>query len=208
MHPRAGDWFEFVDGSIATVDRAPMAEHLEHCRECRDATRDVRRLVAAFGLGRAEAPSDRAVRSALAAFRATVPPAGLPAWARELARRAVRLVSDTQARPELAFAGTRTASVGRRLRFESENMELDVMIESGGDGRRLVAQLLSLGADPEPIADAHVFVTVRGNLAASSKTDDHGQVFSEIAVSGRVDIWVVDRDRILRFSIPDDGATA
>jgi hypothetical protein len=165
-------------------------------------------MLAAFSLGRAEAPSDRAVRSALAAFRATVPPAALPAWARELARSAARLVSDTQTRPELAFAGARTATLGRRLRFESDSMQLDVLVKSGGDGRRLIAQLLSLGTDPQPIADAHVFLTVRGNLAASSKTDVHGQVFSEIARSGRVDVWIVDRDRILRFAIPDDGATA
>lgn len=159
-HPAERTWLAFVEDSLASEERGALERHLASCRSCRDVVTAARRLVQAFGEGPLPEPSATLVESAFRAFAAARPPlpTGLPEHATRLAQRFVEVVFDAFARPEAAFAGTRSAQVARRVRFEAADLELDVLIEARGDKRRLVAQVLALGKSVHPIADVYFFV--------------------------------------------------
>jgi hypothetical protein len=206
MHPDPPKWIKFVDGSLTGTKRQTMEDHLVTCEECRGTEERVRRVLSSLALGPPETPSNSALQAALGAIESPLP-TGLPTGVRELAQRFVRLVADSLAQPDLVFAGARSASLARRLRFEADDLELDVLVESRGDRRRVMAQLLSLGADLSPISDANIFVSTGGRLAATGVTDDCGQLFSEIDGAGPIEICVVARNSIARFRIPDARAS-
>jgi hypothetical protein len=167
--------------------------------------RDIRLVILALAESPLSEPSAEAVRAALRSFAPARLPLGLPEWAASLPQRVVRVVFDTLAQPDLAFAGARSASAARRVRFEAEDLELDVLVESRGDQRRVLAQLLSLGAGVGPISDADFFVSVGGHLIAAGVTNEHGEFRSEVRERGPVQILVRAQQALARFHLPEDA---
>ncbi len=205
MHPETARWIEFVDGSMSGALRADMERHLAECATCRATAHEIRIVMEALGAPPLPEPSATAQRAAMRAFSSSRLPLGLPEWAAKLPQRVVQLVFDTFAQPELAFAGARTGSAVRRVRFETEDLELDVLVESRGDQRRVLGQLLALGVDVSPIADAAYFVSVQGRLVNTGVTNDHGEFMSDIAAPGAVQILVRAHDALARFQLPEDA---
>jgi len=203
IHPDAERWIPFVGGNLGDAERRSLAAHLGSCAVCRQSEAAVRRMLAALQAGPLEEPPLGARERARAAFSAPELPAGLPDWTRSVARRFVRLVSDTLADPHLAFAGTRGATEARRLRFEADDVELDVMVETRGDRRRVTAQLLSGRERLSPIASASYFVSAAHRLAVVGVTDAAGQILCETFEHGPIEILVVQPHQLSRFVIPE-----
>jgi anti-sigma factor RsiW len=204
MHPETASWIEFVDGALSAAAREEMQRHLDACEACRSTEREIRAVVDALGSPAPPEPSAAAVHAAVRAFHALRLPAGLPQWARDLPQRVVRLAFDTFAQPQLAFAGARAGSAARRVRFEAEDLELDVLVEARGERRRLLAQLLALGGEVSPISAANFFVSVGGRLVTAGVTNDHGEFLSDVGVPGAVQIFVRAHDALARFHLPED----
>lgn len=204
-HPDSSRWIEFVEGSLANDSREELESHLAACETCRTAEQFVRRVMNALASSDLPEPSGAALRTALRSFRSSHLPAGIPEHVRKLGQLVVDLVFDSFAHPERAFAGARTGSLARRLRFESESLELDVLVEAQGDRRRLTAQLLGLKAAAHPIADVDYWVSVNGQLTATGITDDQGGLTVEIG-TGEIEILLVAGGSLSCFRIPETAA--
>jgi hypothetical protein len=136
------------------------------------------------------------------AFRPRPETAPGPAWARGLPERLARLLFDTLASPGAAFAGARATAAARRLRFQSNGCELDVLLENEGDRLRLTAQLLSTGPVIAPIAAARFVVNVGGRIAAEGETDGDGELACTASAGGEVEIRLAAAGELLVFRIP------
>jgi hypothetical protein len=148
-------------------------------------------------------PPEALVQAAVRSFRAGETPAALPAWARDLVARASRLVFDSFASPGAAFAGARSAQVARRLRFEQDGLELDLLVEASGDTRRLAGQLLELGASPVPLAAARWLALTAGTVEAIGTTDARGEFVAELRRPGPAELGVSRGETLVVFRVPE-----
>ena len=205
-HPHSTRWIAFVEGSLANADRLELQSHLAACETCRADEQGIRRVMNALASSELPEPSDAALRKALRSFRASHLPAGIPEHVRKLAQRIVDVVFDSSAYPERAFAGARSGGLARRLRFEAEALELDVLVEAHGDRRRVIAQLLALQVDVHPIADIDFWVSVGTQLVATGITDDQGGLVVEVGSPGEIEILLVAGGSLASFRIPETSA--
>lgn len=205
MHPRIETWLAYLDETATSVDRDRLRAHLDGCPACRALVEDARRMTAALEGDRLLAPSEAAREVALRALPSSRPAGvALPGWAAGLRERIARVVFDSIAHPREAFAGTRSAGLARRVRFESGGVELDALVEPHGDRRRLTAQVLRLRGGARPAADAPWIVTVGDRPVAEGRTDGSGELSREIAAGGEIRIRVsASPGELTLFRIPD-----
>lgn len=204
MHPSFEQWVEYHEGQLPEPRRAELEAHLDSgCSACRAMETEVKRLVAALTGDRLLDPSAAAVCAAEAAFHPQQRVARLPDWARGLRETLAGLVFDSYARPEAAFAGARSASVARRLCYETQGLELDVLVESEGDQRRMTGQLLLLGTPARPLGGARFAVTCSGVLVGEGETDARGEFVLSMDLPGEVELRVVQAGRLVTFRIPE-----
>ncbi len=204
MHPGFAEWVEFQEGTLADDRRRAFQAHLdEGCSACESQRADVARLLEALEGDRLLEPSPAAVRAAHAALRPRTVADLRPGWARGLREALAGLVFDSFARPQAAFAGARSASVARRLRYESGGVELDLLVESEGDVRRITGQLLRLGTPARPMARAPFAVFGAGEFVSEGKTDERGEFSAPVDVPGEVEVRVADGGRLVTFRIPE-----
>jgi hypothetical protein len=201
-------WLRFV------LEESPAGErkHLQALLDAGDpgAEEEVRRwrqLLATMAEDSLLTPPDSTVEAAVRAFRRVRSTAGAEAG-EGLLERVARLVFDSLAAPEAAFAGARSAASARRLRFEGGGLELDLLVEPEGDIRRLTAQLLVLEPSPAPLADARWVVLAAGVPAGEGETDDRGELVATLARSGSLEVRIAHGDRIVVFRVPDPRDSA
>lgn len=204
MHPSFERWVDYVEGILPTPDRENVDAHrATDCESCREAEADVRAFLGALTGSRLLEPSRAAVLAAERAFHPTPPSVSLPAWARELREILGSLVFDSFARPEAAFAGARSASVARRLCYETDGVELDLLLESEGDVRRITGQLLVLGEDPRPLGKARFVVFCDALPDGEGHTDERGEFHLTLGSPGLVEIRVQRGRDLVTFRIPE-----
>jgi anti-sigma factor RsiW len=203
VHPEFESWVERIQGSLSASDRESLEAHLAACSECRELERDVRRVLEALASDRLLEPSPAALRAVLRAIRPARESAPGPAWARGLPERMARLLFDTLATPELAFAGARIAAAARRLRFEANGLELDVLVETDGDRHRLTAQLLSSGPEIAPVAGSRFLIVVGGRVEAEGETDADGELACSVAGAGELEIRLAACGTLAVFRVPE-----
>ncbi|GJM44984.1 MAG: hypothetical protein DHS20C21_18260 [Gemmatimonadota bacterium] len=189
-----------ADGSDLTPEEAA---HIESCDDCRAMVARVRRFHQAMESQRLIEPSESAIAHVEGLVTRPEKSLPLPEWARTLPHRIAELLHDTLATPQAAFAGARGGAASRRLRFEAPDLELDVLVEADGRGRRVTAQLMSLVGEPAPISAVHYLVLAGGDLEAIGKTDDHGVLASQVSSTGAIEIRVAREDCLALFQIPD-----
>jgi hypothetical protein len=201
MHPDVAAWIARIQESASLSEGERLDAHLASCAACRDVERDVRRMMEALAGDRLLQPSPGALRAVLHAFgpRREVAP---PAWAHGLPERIARVLFDTLATPQLAFAGARATSAARRMRFESNGLELDVLLEAEGDRLRLHAQLLTTGAPIAPIPAARFLVAVGGRACAEGETDADGELSCVVPSGEEVEVRLAAAGSLSVFRVP------
>jgi hypothetical protein len=167
-----------------------------------------RRLLELVQGDRLLTPPAALVEAAVRSLRAGETAPALPAWAGRLASQAARLVFDSFAAPGTAFAGARSAGVARRLRFEEDGLELDLLVETAGDTRRLAGQLLELGEEPAPLASARWLALVAGAVETTGRTDERGELVAELFRPGPTELGVARGDRLVVFRVPEPDLPA
>jgi anti-sigma factor RsiW len=207
MHPEHDRWIALASGELSGAEERELSAHLAGCPACRDTEHAVRRVVQAMMAGPPPLPSDAATRAAIDAFGARLLPRGLPDRVRELKQRWIDLVFDSLAPSDALFAGARGSVPARRVRFEADDLELDVLVETSPGGRRLVLQVSHLGHAQHPLPETSVFICAGGNVVTSGETDAYGQYRSALVeVSGDIEVDVAAATTLARFRIPDEVA--
>ncbi|MCA9753846.1 MAG: hypothetical protein KC591_16735 [Gemmatimonadetes bacterium] len=195
-------WLRYVLKDTSDGENEAIRARLE--AQDAEAVTEIRRwerVLAGLGADRLLEPSQAVVEAVYRVFRASGNV--LPDWVRGLRERAARLVFDSLAAPEAAFAGARSASIARRLRYETDGLELDLLVESEGDRRRLAAQLLLLGTPPRPLDDARWLLLSDGRLAATGSTDERGELVAETERGGEVELRVAHGGALVTFHVPE-----
>jgi hypothetical protein len=200
---RLEKWVALAEGRVDAAERRRLEALLAQASDAERAlVAELRELFAAISSDFLLDPSRESIEAVLRSFRQKASPAQLPPGAVTLRDAVSTLVFDSFAHPEAAFAGARSAGVARRVLFEAHGVELDVLVETDGDRRRLTAQLLRTGPEPTPLSEARWIVTTAGRIDAEGETDAYGE-FVQTVGPGETEIRVaVDRDLIV-FSIPE-----
>ncbi|MBZ0267785.1 hypothetical protein K8I85_06485 [bacterium] len=208
MHLKVESILARMDPRGAFDLTAEERAHLDTCTPCRALEARLKRFASAVGDGRLLDPGWSAVRAVERLVGREPLGAGLPAWARSLPERIAELVHDTLASPQAAFAGARSGGAARRLRFEAQDVELDVLVEASGDRRHVTAQLLQLAGDAAPMSAVNYLVSAGGSLAATGTTDEHGVLVSEVDRDGEIEIRLARPGCLALFRIPDHAVDA
>lgn len=204
MHPRFDEWVAFLEGTLEEPERAAIEAHRARgCEQCARKEAETRSLLQALNDDRLLTPSPAALRAALDAHRAAPASAALPGWAASLKETLATLVFDSFAQPQAAFAGARSASVARRLCYQTDGVELDVLVEREGDVRRLTGQMLTLGEPPRPLVNARFVVLRGGRLDGESATNERGEFQHVLEAPGEVEIRVQRLAQLVTFRIPE-----
>ena len=207
MHLTTESLIEFIDGSHSDATRGRLEAHLGVCGRCREREQEIRRMLEALAFDRLIEPSAASVAATFRALRPSVV-ADPPHWAKGLPQRLARMVFDSFASPRQAFAGARAVSVARRLRFEVDQLELDVLVETHGDRRHLTGQVLSLVETPQPVGGRPFYVLAAGAVVAEGETSDHGEIVLEADPAGELEIRIGVEGRVYVFGVSDPNATA
>ncbi len=204
MHPSDEKLIGFLTGPGDGDTR----RHLEAgCERCSPRIEQFRLLLASMRSDRdAEPPAAwtaAAVRLRAAPRAGARLAEGLRRWSRGLAEELARVVSDSGLAGTPALAGIRSGAVARRLRFESDDVELDLQIETGGGDTTLTGQFLS-GDGPEPLAGLPLLIETAGDDLVEGATDAFGEFCIELPRRA-LRIHARRTGRILRFDLPLDS---
>lgn len=182
-------------------DRA-AADHLEQCSACRTASQRWERVLQAMATDRSPEPPVLWVERAIAAFGKDSMRERVRAFARGFREHVGRLLFDSSVPGALAAAGIRHVGLGRRLRFESGAIELDLQLEREGRSLQLVGQFLILADEVTPLAGASLLVT-SGQQVHELSTDELGEFALTTDGDSGVVVRVFHQNRIEVFEIPD-----
>lgn len=184
-----------------TADPA-AASHLDKCSTCRATSQRWERVLQAMAKDRSPEPPVLWVERAIAAFGRDSILERARAFARGFREHAGRLLFDSSVPGALAAAGVRHVGLGRRLRFESGSIELDLQLEREGRSLQLVGQLVTLADEVAPLAGARLLVT-SGQQVHELSTDELGEFALTTDGDSGIVVRVAHQDRIEVFEIPD-----
>ncbi len=187
-------------------EESAAARHVADCPDCAARLREVERVLDAMAADRTLEPPVAWVERAIGAFTRRALAGRLRAWMRGLREETARLVQD----PGLGWAAAGVRSVGtpRRVRFEIEDLELDLQIEPEGRGATLLGQVLRLGGEAAPVAYARLLATSGAGDFVETTTDALGEFSVSIAAESPLEVRVADGGRVVRFAIGDDSPTS
>jgi hypothetical protein len=211
MHLTAKDIVDWLDETAAAPARARVEEHLAtSCATCTERLEALRRLIATMVSDRTPTPPADVVAAAVRLFQNE--PAAVPLAARiraflgTLSEEAGRLVFDSLSPASQAFAGARSVTSDRRLRFEGAGLELDISIEGHGISRRLIGQVLELEGTARPAADCRYLITAAGGPVAEGVADALGEFAAPIPDSSDLRVHLVSGNRAAVFELfPGSG---
>jgi hypothetical protein len=194
------DWVDYIRGLGDAERREDMARHLadgtDGAAEAVRMLEEVRDVV----LEDSEGPAESLVWAAktLADLQRAKP--GLPHLPLVLVGSNV---------PTPAFEQQRQTYIGaRKLLYRSDRFELDLWLEDpqGTSESVVLGRVCSIrpeNAEPEPVADAGVFLIEEGKIASSTLTNRFGEFHLDAAPEGQIDLKIVIRDRgRIELSLP------
>jgi hypothetical protein len=118
-----------------------------------------------------------------------------------LAEAVGRIVADT-AGPGLAL-GTRTAGMARRLRFESDDVELDLEVEPEAGGVRVTGQFAALHPEPRPLASGHFLLVTPSGVWQDGTTDALGEFDVRVQDARELQLRVIHGGKVVSFEVPE-----
>lgn len=202
MHPSDGQLIEalFGEGAAATEQHL-----LEPCARCAARVRDYDALIRTMRSDRTPEPPVDWVERAIAIRSAGNVHERIERWCEGLRERVARLVHDSAGEPGLAAAGTRLVAGDRRLRFESEEIELDVQIEPLGRGGVLTGQISKLDPTARPVPGVRLLVTAGDREIHEADTDELGEFCVELSRLRSVRLRTEVGGALVSLTIPDVG---
>lgn len=194
------DWVDYVRGFGDAERREDMARHLadgtDGAAEAVRMLEEVRDVV----LEDSEGPAESLVWAAKAIADLQRGKPGLPPLPLVLVGSNV---------PTPAFEQQRQTYIGaRKLLYRSDRFELDLWLEDpqGTSESVVLGRVCSIrpdNAEPEPVADAGVFLIEEGKIASSTLTNRFGEFHLDAAPEGQIDLKIVIRDRgRIELSLP------
>ena len=204
MHPTDEQLIAHLLGVAA--DTGAVARHLAGpCTECAARVREVEFLLATLRADRDPNAPPEWIAAALRAYRPAAVGESVAQrirdWAEGLVEAAGRLVADSAA-PGLAF-GMRTAAASRRLRFESEDVELDVEVEPEAGGVRITGQFAVLRPEPRPLAAGRMLLVTSSGLWQDGATDALGEFDARVDDARDLQLRVVHEGKVILFEVPE-----
>lgn len=192
-------------GAAGTSEmRDPAAgRHIVTCPACTERLAGIERMLHAMATDRSPEPPVLWVDRAIGSFSRRTLASRLRAWAGNLLEETAQLVQAPGA--GWAAAGLRTVGAPRRVRFETEKLELDLHIEPEGHGATLLGQVLRLGEEVVPVAHARLVATSGAGDFVEAETDELGEFSIVVAAESPLEIRLLDGDRVVRFPIDDDS---
>jgi hypothetical protein len=203
MHPSDRQLIEYLFGGEGA---ATTEQHLlEPCTRCAARVRDYETLVQTMRSDRTPEPPVEWVERAIALRSAGSVQERIARWCEGLRERVARLVHDSAAEPGFAAAGTRLVAGDRRLRFESEEIELDIHLEPLGRGGVLTGQISKLDPTARPVPGARLLVTAGDLEIHEAGTDELGEFCVELSRLRSVRVRTEIGGMLVSFTIPDVG---
>jgi hypothetical protein len=204
MHPSDPQMIRFLLEGDSARGAAAVSVHLEQgCAECARRLREYEMLVQTMRSDRTPEPPAEWVERAVRIFSESDLKQRILAWCSGLREELARLVGDSAGGPELGWAGTRHVADARRVRFESDRIELDLQIEPIASGGALTGQLSRLDPEALPLARARILATGDDLAMVEAETDELGEFAVEIGNVKGIVLRVVDESRLTVFAIPD-----
>jgi len=205
MHPNDEKLIEYVDGRAAADTRA----HLERgCARCGDRLDAIRGLLTSMRSDRDADPPAAWVARAVALRAGSRAPSAvdrIAAWVGNLAEEIAHVVSDSWAGPgDLALAGIRSGANARRIRFETDRVELDLQIEREPGTSIVTGQFVTTSRSPVPIVEAPFLVLTGGADPVQGTTDLLGEFSVDSPPGPGLQLRLRYEDRIVRFDVPPE----
>lgn len=203
MHPSGGELIRYrLEGrGLPEVRRRRVENHLAACSSCTTRLGELDDLLLTMRTDRTPEPPKEWVDRAIQIFSKRPFLERIREWSQGLSERFGQVAFDSSA--GLALAGTRQVGAGRRLRFETGRYELDVLVEPSGKGGTLTGQVLEVGDELEPVANARFLVTAGDSEMVTGATDEHGEFTVAIPKVARLHVRVVVEDGFLTFVVPE-----
>jgi len=201
-HPTLEELFEVcLSRSRGEKGSLPVEQHLSiSCKVCEGRLQEIERVFRAMMTDRSPEPPASWIDRAIALFPKPSFAARLEEFGRGLAEEAGRLVFSSSA--GLAFAGARGSSTMRRLRFETDTLELDLQVEGLGRGGSLLGQLLSLEDPVVPCIGAHLLATSGISHLTETVSDELGEFCLFLPDFADLRLRVSTEDRLVVFDVP------
>jgi hypothetical protein len=204
MHPTDSQLIGYLLEGESGRGAARVASHLhEGCPDCAKRLRQYEVLMQAMRADRTPEPPAEWVERAIRLYSEGDLKARIREWCAGLREEVARLVRDSAGGPELGWAGTRHVADSRRVRFESESVELDLQLEPIASGGLLTGQLSLLEPEPRPLANARLLVTGDDFDMHETETDELGEFSVEIRNVRKLTLRVITAEKLTTFSIPD-----
>lgn len=209
MHPSDEQLIQYLED----VAEPAIRKHLDrNCPACAVRIEAIRAVMAAMRSDRDPDPPEAWVARAVA-LRAHAQPSRLldqlRDWVGGIAEEVARVISDTASPSgQLAIAGIRSASGARRLRFESDQVELDLQIEPEAGTSIVTGQFATSADRPAPIEGAAFLVIAGGRQLIQGTTDQLGEFSVDTQAGDLLELRLRHQDRVVRFDVPPESHPA
>ncbi|HUK26489.1 MAG TPA: hypothetical protein VLV49_18065 [Terriglobales bacterium] len=172
-HYNEASWADFARNLLSADLRAAMQKHAGKCSTCRALLRMSEQIIAFAREEPSLTPPDNLVHLVKTQFMASAP-----------AKGKVRLMFDSLLQP--ALAGVRGPASDRQLLFETDELYIDLRLESHRRAApaRVVGQLLSRAAEPRAAGGKTIRLHRGQALLASTTTNEFGEFQFDLAGSG------------------------
>ncbi len=204
MHPTPEELIDYAEEKIGVEIQRRVEEHLRRgCPRCERRLLEYRIITASLEEGPLEDPSPQLVDAAIRLFHRTRTSRASVANAVQTGVRIARLVFDSS-RPDLfAPLSVRGSQTERRLRFEDERFELDLLLAPIPEGIQITAQALAASPQAGTAAEIRFCIQSGETVVARGQCDRFGEFDAVISTPGALRILLEDSEGPVRFDIPE-----
>lgn len=209
MHPSDRRLIDYLLEDDRSVARRNVERHLQGrgaCEPCRGRLRAYEQLFATLRGDRDPEPPATWVERAIRLRAAGGVLERVRAWCAGRREALARLVFDSAGPADVALAGTRHVQSGRRVRFESGSLELDLQAEPDGRGGTVTGQLVLLAPRVVPLVGARLLVTVGDVECVEATTDELGEFTVNVSRTGDLRVRVLADGELTLFAVPDPAS--
>jgi hypothetical protein len=191
---------DLAEGRTEAQARTRLEAHLASCARCARELEAIEEVAGIMRADRSVEPPAPVVARAIDLFQSEPLHERVRAWLADRVEELAHVVFDSSS--QLAFATARGPVATRRLRFESDDLELDVQVEGRTGGGRITGQLLKTTGEARPLDNARFLVVAGRRPAAEGITDTLGEFTADIDPLDSIRIVIIDGGRAVSFVLP------